>query len=236
MQSLGDAVADDFENLNISDDASSNNGQEDAARKLFVGGLSWITTEDGLRHYFESIDLGVERVIIMRDKMTGRSRGFGFVTLSTSEDVDKAVRANLHLDGRKVEAKRAIPKRDMDNHAKKIFVGGIPISLSNAEFRKYFEEFGRVLETQVMTDRESGRSRGFGFVTYEDERMADKVLRTVHTIHGKPVEVKRAEPKKNRATSTGTHYARQSCSCWHSIRTACISICNWDCLWTPSCL
>jgi len=197
MQSLGDAVADDFENLNISDDASSNNGQEDAARKLFVGGLSWITTEDGLRHYFESIDLGVERVIIMRDKMTGRSRGFGFVTLSTSEDVDKAVRANLHLDGRKVEAKRAIPKRDMDNHAKKIFVGGIPISLSNAEFRKYFEEFGRVLETQVMTDRESGRSRGFGFVTYEDERMADKVLRTVHTIHGKPVEVKRAEPKKS---------------------------------------
>jgi len=196
MQSLGDAVADDFENLNISDDASSNNGQEDAARKLFVGGLSWITTEDGLRHYFESIDLGVERVIIMRDKMTGRSRGFGFVTLSTSEDVDKAVRANLHLDGRKVEAKRAIPKRDMDNHAKKIFVGGIPISLSNAEFRKYFEEFGRVLETQVMTDRESGRSRGFGFVTYEDERMAEKVLRTVHTIHGKPVEVKRAEPKK----------------------------------------
>jgi len=195
MQSSVDAVADDFANLNISDDASSNS-QEDASRKLFVGGLSWITTEDGLRHYFESLDLGVERVIIMRDKMSGRSRGFGFVTLATSEDVDKAVRANLHLDGRKVEAKRAIPKRDMDNHAKKIFVGGIPISLSNTEFRKYFEVFGKVLETQVMTDRESGRSRGFGFVTYEDERMAERVLKTVHTIHGKPVEVKRAEPKK----------------------------------------
>jgi len=188
-------VVDDFANLNIADDVS-NNGQEDASRKLFVGGLSWMTTEDGLRHYFESLNLGVDRVIIMRDKMTGRSRGFGFVTLSTTEDVDKAVVTNLHLDGRKVEAKRAIPKRDMDNHAKKIFVGGIPISLSNTEFRKYFEEFGKVLETQVMTDRESGRSRGFGFVTYEDEKMADKVLNKVHTIHGKPVEVKRAEPKK----------------------------------------
>jgi len=195
MQSPGDVVVDDFANLNISDDISTN-GQEDASRKLFVGGLSWMTTEDGLRHYFESLNLGVDRVIIMRDKMTGRSRGFGFVTLSTTEDVDKSVRTNLYLDGRKVEAKRAIPKRDMDNHAKKIFVGGIPISLSNTEFRKYFEEFGKVLETQVMTDRESGRSRGFGFVTYEEEKIAEKVLKTVHTIHGKPVEVKRAEPKK----------------------------------------
>jgi len=59
-----------------------------------------------------------------------------------------------------------------------------------------------------MTDRESGRSRGFGFVTYEDEKMADKVLNKVHNIHGKPVEVKRAEPKKNGTTPAGTHHAR----------------------------
>jgi len=234
MQSSVDAVADDFANLNISDDAS--NSQEDASRKLFVGGLSWITTEDGLRHYFESLDLGVERVIIMRDKMSGRSRGFGFVTLATSDDVDKAVRANLHLDGRKVEAKRAIPKRDMDNHAKKIFVGGIPISLSNTEFRKYFEVFGKVLETQVMTDRESGRSRGFGFVTYEDERMAERVLKTVHTIHGKPVEVKRAEPKKNRTTSTGSPHARQSSDGGCCVRASRFSIRGRNRLWTSSCL
>jgi len=94
-----------------------------------------MTTEDGLRHYFESLNLGVDRVIIMRDKMTGRSRGFGFVTLSTTEDVDKAVVTNLHLDGRKVEAKRAIPKRDMDNHAKK---------------KSSLEEFQLVYQTQNL--------------------------------------------------------------------------------------
>jgi len=191
-----DLLVDDFTNLGISEVTSSNDVQEDASRKLFVGGLSWMTSEDGLRHYFESLNLGVERVTIMCDKTTGRSRGFGFVLLATSLDVDKAVIANLFLDGRKVEAKRAIPKREMDNHAKKIFVGGIPISLSTTEFRKYFEGFGAVLECQVMTDRESGRSRGFGFVTYEDESVVDKILKMGHTIHGKPVEVKRAEPKK----------------------------------------
>eukprot|EP01124_Arcella_intermedia_P015449 TRINITY_DN2194_c0_g1_i1.p1 TRINITY_DN2194_c0_g1~~TRINITY_DN2194_c0_g1_i1.p1 ORF type:complete len:449 (-),score=87.68 TRINITY_DN2194_c0_g1_i1:168-1514(-) len=188
-----------FSNLQISDD---NIGiEDDPSRKLFVGGLSWTTTEEGLRSYFESLNFGVDKVTIMRDKLTGRSRGFGFLSLSSPSDVDRAVSANLHLDGRKVEAKRAIPKRDMDNHAKKIFVGGIPISLTNGEFRKYFEKFGPVLETQVMTDRESGRSRGFGFVTYEDEAVVEKVLKYQHNIHGKPVEVKRAEPKKQDSAS-----------------------------------
>jgi len=51
-----------------------------------------------------------------------------------------------------------------------------------------------------MTDRETGRSRGFGFVTYEDEEVANQVLKTRHTILGKPVEVKRAEPKKVETT------------------------------------
>jgi RNA recognition motif-containing protein len=130
----------------------------------------------------------------MRDK-TGRSRGFGFLTLSSVQEIDKAVTINLFLDGRKVEAKRAIPKSDMANPAKKIFVGGVPISLNNVDFRKYFETFGKVLETQIMTDRDSGRSRGFGFVTFEEEIIAADVLKINHTIQGKPVEVKQAEPK-----------------------------------------
>jgi len=200
-------MVDDFVNLNIDDlpESLNNNFQEDALRKIFVGGLSWMTTEDGLRHYIESLHLVVEKVTIMCDKTTGRSRGFGFVSLGSPVDVDKAVTSNLFLDGRKVEAKRAIPKRDMDNHAKKIFVGGIPISLSTQEFRKYFEKFGPVLETQVMTDRESGRSRGFGFVTYENEDVVEKVLKIIHTIHGKPVEVKRAEPKKQEPPQSPVH-------------------------------
>jgi len=47
-----------------------------------------------------------------------------------------------------------------------------------------------------MTERDTGRSRGFGFVTFQDEETLDKVLASQHSIQGKPVEVKRAEPKK----------------------------------------
>jgi len=170
--------------------------ESEASRKLFVGGLSWQTTEDGLQHYFESLGMEVDRVLIMRDKLTGRSRGFGFVVLKNADLLDKAVSTSLQLDGRKIEAKRAIPKSEMEKTTKKLFVGGIPISLNNIDFKKYFEQFGGVTESQVMTERESGRSRGFGFVTFQDEETTEKVLALQHSIQGKPVEVKRAEPKK----------------------------------------
>jgi len=168
---------------------------EEGQRKLFVGGLSWQTNEDGLQNYFESLDIAVERVIIMRDKMTGRSRGFGFVTLKRVEDIDKAVNSRLHL-GRKIEAKRAIPKRDMDNNTRKLFVGGIPISLTNVEFRQYFEKFGDIADAQIMTERQTGHSRGFGFVTFEDDEVARNALKARHVVQGKTVEVKKAQPKK----------------------------------------
>jgi len=175
-----------------------------------VGGLSWQTTEDGLQRYLESLGMEVERVLIMRDKLSGRSRGFGFVILKHQDMLDKAVNGTLQLDGRKIEAKRAIPKRDMEKSGKKLFVGGIPISLTATDFKKFFEQFGAVTDAQVMTERESGRSRGFGFVTFQDDETMEKVLVTQHSIQGKPVEVKRAEPKKSRKTTT-PYYSTSSC-------------------------
>jgi len=172
--------------------------ESESARKLFVGGLSWQTTEDALHHYFESLGMEVDRVFIMRDKMTTRSRGFGFVILKNPDLLDKAVSTNLHLDGRKIEAKRAISKREMEKMSTKVFVGGVPTTLTNADLKLYFEQFGTVTESQVVAERFTGRSRGFGFVTFQDKETTEKVLVAHHTIQGKPVEVKRAEPKKDR--------------------------------------
>jgi len=185
------------ESFNRSDDEVSVSG-DDAQRKLFIGGLSWQTTEESLKEYFESLGFKIEKAIIMKDKVTGRSRGFGFITLVNVEDIDKVVAAKLHL-GRKIEAKRAIPKREMENNSRKFFVGGIPIQLTVQEFRKYFETFGTVTDIQIMTERNSGHSRGFGFVTFDDDNVARQVLAAKHTILGKTVEVKKAQPKKNDA-------------------------------------
>lgn len=182
-------------------EASSEDGTSDteSQRKLFIGGLSWQTTEDSLKEYFEGMGYSIEKAIIMKDKVTGRSRGFGFITLVNLDDVDKVMSAKLYL-GRKIEAKRAIPKQDMDNSSRKFFVGGIPVNLSVNDFRNYFEKYGTVLDAQIITERNSGQSRGFGFVTFESDEVAHQLLTSQHVIQGKKVEIKKAQPKKVETT------------------------------------
>jgi RNA recognition motif-containing protein len=57
--------------------------------------------------------------------------------------------------------------------SKKIFVGGLPTTVDEAQFKTYFEKFGTVTDAVVMMDRATQRSRGFGFVTFADEVSAD---------------------------------------------------------------
>lgn len=68
-----------------------------------------------------------------------------------------------------------------------------------AEFRKYFETFGGVVDAVVMFDRQTQRSRGFGFVTFQEDSVVHDIMMSSHEINGKMVEVKRAEPKENRS-------------------------------------
>lgn len=81
----------------------------------------------------------------------------------------------------------------------KIFVGGLAPTVMMAEFRKYFEAFGGVVDAVVMFDRQTQRSRGFGFVTFQEDSVVHDIMMTSHEINGKMVEVKRAEPKENRS-------------------------------------
>ncbi len=76
--------------------------------KLFVGGLSWDTTSDGLRTAFAKFGPIVEATVIP-DRETGRSRGFGFVTFESNRDADEAVKqmSGAELDGRTLKVNRA---------------------------------------------------------------------------------------------------------------------------------
>jgi len=73
------------------------------AKKLFVGSLSWDTNDEGLRNAFS--DHGeVSEAVVISDRHTGRSRGFGFVTFEDDEAADKAMAAlnGAQLDGRTI--------------------------------------------------------------------------------------------------------------------------------------
>ena len=71
------------------------------SNKLFVGGLSWNTTDDGLRSAFETFG-AINDVKVITDRDTGRSRGFGFVTFDDAADAETAIEKmnGTELDGR----------------------------------------------------------------------------------------------------------------------------------------
>lgn len=72
--------------------------------KLFVGGLAWATSSDGLRAAFEEFG-EVSEAVVISDRETGRSRGFGFVTFANEEDGQTALGAmnGAELDGRTIK-------------------------------------------------------------------------------------------------------------------------------------
>ncbi|CAM9535046.1 unnamed protein product [Lampetra planeri] len=171
-------------------------------RKLFVGGLSFETTEEGLRQYFEQWGILTD-CVVMKDTQSKRSRGFGFVTFSSMSEVDAAMSGRPHkIDGRMVEPKRAVSREDSMRpgahlSVKKIFVGGIKDDTDEEHLRDYFEKYGRIEIVEVMTERESGKKRGFAFVTFNDHDPVDKiVVQKYHTINGHNCEIRKALPKQ----------------------------------------
>ncbi|KAF8410258.1 hypothetical protein HHK36_002783 [Tetracentron sinense] len=192
--------------------------------KLFVGGVSRETSEDALKDHFNKYGEVVESVI-MRDRSTGNTRGFGFVQFSDPSVADKALQDKHVILGRTVELKKAFPRGEHhqnqnqnQNHHKqqnkgssknsnnggsdyqfktrKIFVGGLSATLTEGEFKNYFEKFGRIIDVVVMYDNTTHRPRGFGFITFDSEEAVDNVMqKSFHELNGKLVEVKRAVPK-----------------------------------------
>ncbi|XP_078454295.1 heterogeneous nuclear ribonucleoprotein A1-like 2 isoform X3 [Lampetra planeri] len=184
------------------------NGDEQQ-RKLFIGGLSFETTEDSMRKHFEQWGTLTD-CVVMRDPHTKRSRGFGFVTYTCPEEVDAAMDARPHhLDNRVVEAKRAISREDSLKpgahlKVKKIFVGGIRDDTDEQHLREYFQVYGDVEAAEVMEDRSTGKKRGFGFVTFSDHDTVDKVIvQKYHTINGHKAEVRKALSKQEMNSSGG---------------------------------
>jgi RNA recognition motif-containing protein len=82
---------------------------------------------------------------------------------------------------------------------KKLFVGGLSFNTDDAGLKAAFAAFGDVTEAKVVTDRDSGRSRGFGFVTMADEAAADKAIAEMNSkvLDGRTLNVSVARTRSN---------------------------------------
>jgi RNA recognition motif-containing protein len=83
------------------------------ASKLFIGSLAWATTDDGLKSFFEQAGTVVSANVIV-DRETNRSKGFGFVEMSSDEEAKKAIDElnGKDLDGRPIVVSEARPREE----------------------------------------------------------------------------------------------------------------------------
>ncbi|XP_063879062.1 heterogeneous nuclear ribonucleoprotein 27C-like isoform X2 [Scylla paramamosain] len=168
--------------------------------KMFVGGLSWETTQESLQRYFGQYGEVID-CVVMKNNETGRSRGFGFVTFADPNKVDAVLKNGPHeLDGRTIDPKacnpRSMQKQKRNGNWPKVFLGGLPSNLTETDLRNFFSRFGGVMEVVIMFDQEKKKSRGFGFLSFETEEAVDRaVAEHFVNINGKQVEIKKAEPR-----------------------------------------
>ncbi|KAI9521658.1 Chromatin assembly complex, subunit 3 [Dissostichus eleginoides] len=131
--------------------------------KMFIGGLSWQTTQEGLKEYFCKYG-EVKECMVMRDPVTKRSRGFGFVTFVDQAGVDKVLAQTRHeLDSKTIDPKVAFPRRaqpKLVTRTKKIFVGGLSVNTTIEDVKQYFDQFGKVDDAMLMFDKTTNRHRG----------------------------------------------------------------------------
>ncbi|VDM15929.1 unnamed protein product [Hydatigera taeniaeformis] len=178
--------------------SENNDSRTEQYRKLFIGGLTHNTTEDHLKEYYSAWGEIVD-VVVMKDSQSGRSRGFGFVTYKEPEMVDTAQANRPHeIDGKIVEAKRAMPREDSscaEAHmtVKKLYVGGLKRDVTTEDLREYFSKYGKIVDCEVVTSKDTNISRGFGFVTFDDYDPVDKaILYKPHTIKSSQSDVRKA--------------------------------------------
>ncbi|BAF20989.1 glycine-rich RNA-binding protein RZ1C [Oryza sativa Japonica Group] len=81
----------------------------------------------------------------------------------------------------------------------RIFVGGLSWDTTERTLERAFSEYGKVIETQVVLERDTGRSRGFGFVTFSEPRAVDAAIRGMHNgeLDGRTISVNKAQPRMN---------------------------------------
>jgi len=175
-------------------------------RKLFVGGLSWNTTDEDLLRYFARFG-AVDDAAMKRDRM-GMPRGFAFIVYMEPSSVDKVMEKPEHiLNGRKIDPKRARSQKINTNRGRpnKVFVKNSK-ACSEEELREHFGQFGEIINIDLpvyTNDDKSFSRREYCFIEFESEESAINAAEVgSHTIGATTVEAKRFDAKQSGAAAS----------------------------------
>uniref|UniRef100_A0A7S3PM17 RRM domain-containing protein n=3 Tax=Aplanochytrium stocchinoi TaxID=215587 RepID=A0A7S3PM17_9STRA len=168
-------------------------GEDPAFRKLFVRGLPYTCTDEEFRKLF-SMHGEIEEAAVIMDKVKGTCKGFGFVTFKDIDSTHSALETPTRpFEGREIHCNLAAvghsvdgttndasskPVDENDESLRKLFCRGLNYETTNEEFLNMFRQFGELEETNstVVFDKTTGKSKGYGFITYRSKIDAMKAL------------------------------------------------------------
>ncbi|KAL7595044.1 hypothetical protein Lser_V15G28634 [Lactuca serriola] len=191
------------------------------AGRLYIGNLPYAITSAELSQIFgEAGD--VISVEIVYDRVTDRSRGFAFITMASVQEAKEAIRMfnGSQIGGRTVKVnfpevprggEREVmgPKirssnRDFIESPHKIYVGNLSWIITSEKLKDTFDEQPGFLSAKVIYEKQSGKSRGFGFVTFSSPEAAESALNAMNglEVEGRPLRLNLAEGKGDVSRST----------------------------------
>ncbi|GMJ09491.1 PIGMENT DEFECTIVE 322, chloroplast RNA-binding protein 33 [Hibiscus trionum] len=191
--------------------------------KLYVGNLPYSITSSELSEIFSEAG-GVAKVEIVYDRVTDRSRGFGFVTMGSVDEAKEAIRLfdGSQVGGRTVkvnfpEVPRGGEREVMGPRIRrsnssfmdspyKIYAGNLSWGVSSEGLRDAFASQPGLLSAKVIYERDTGRSRGFGFVTFESAETVEAALSAMNgvEVEGRPLRLNMAADRASPAPSPET--------------------------------
>lgn len=184
------------------------------AGRLYVGNLPYAMTSSQLAEIFGEAGRVIS-VEIVYDRVTDRSRGFAFVTMGGVEEAKEAIRMfnGSQVGGRTVrvnfpEVPRGGEREVMGPKIRssyqafvdsphKLYAGNLSWSITSQMLRETFADQPGLLSAKVIYDRDSGRSRGFGFITFESAEEVESALNAVNgvEVEGRPIRLNLAEER-----------------------------------------
>lgn len=152
---------------------------EESPTNLIINYLPQTLTDEEYRSMFLSIG-PIKSAKIIRDKSTGYSYGFGFVDYQHGQDADRAIQT---LNGLQLQNKRIkVAKARMGGENLKganLYVRNLPIPWTESELNKLFDPYGKIIQSRVLVDLQTGVSKRVGFVLYNTRPEAEAAIRSL---------------------------------------------------------
>ena len=174
---------------------------------IYVGNIDQKVTDEILWELFTQCGPLVN-VYLPKDQITNQHPGYAFIEFKNEVDAEYSIKIMhmVKLFNRPIKVNRATQDKKVQEIGANIFVGNLADDVDEKILKNVFSNFGVVLSTKIMRDPDTGMSKHYGFVSYDNFESSDKAIQKLkgQYISGKPIEVEYAFKKDTKGEKHGS--------------------------------